>query len=223
MVNRQFETPEFVHFFAVPLTLPRARFYLLHNAFYVKNRRDCWGYVQGAAPLEVKSLIWRHESDELINDPRCNSDHFTLCLRQGEAIGLKREEFERAEPVPTVRAAFYAWIHLAKDRPWLEAFTASSILERRNNGQIVQGGGMSARLGKKWIAELGLGWEQMPAMDVHRAADVDHSDMMEEVFERYGTTDAAGEAVLRAARESLEIDRAFRGALADAMERVQER
>lgn len=221
MVNEQFETPEFRHFFSLRWTLPRARFYLIHNALYVKNRRDCWGYVQGGCPLEVKALIWKHEEDELINDPRCNSDHFTLCIRQGESLGLKREEVEQAEPIPTVRATFYAWIHLAKERPWLEAFTASSILERRNNGQIVKGGGMSARIGKKWVEELGLKWEQMPAQDVHRDADVAHSDMMEGIFERYAATEDACRAVLRAAHESLEIDRAFRGALADAMERIK--
>jgi pyrroloquinoline quinone (PQQ) biosynthesis protein C len=220
MANRQFETPEFNHFFSVRWTLPRARFYLIHNALYVKNRRDCWGYVLGVSPLDVKSIVWEHEKDELINDPRCNSDHFTLCIRQGESIGLKKEDIEKAEPLPAARATFYAWISLAKDRPWLEALAASSILERRNNGQIVQGGGMSARIGKKWREELGLTWEQMPAQDVHRTADEAHSDMMEDIFARHAKDDGAGEMVLHAARESLEIDRAFRGALADEMERI---
>jgi hypothetical protein len=220
MVNRQFETPEFNHFFNIRWTLPRARFYLLHNALYVKNRRDCWGYVLAAGPLDVKSIVWEHERDELINDPRCNSDHFTLCVRQGETLGLKKEEIVNAEPIPAALATFYAWIHLAKDRPWMEALTASSILERRNNGQIVKGGGMSARIGKKWRDELGLEWSQMPAQDVHRSADEAHSDMMEEIFARYANSDETLAPVLHAARESLEIDRAFRGALADEMERV---
>jgi len=220
MVNRQFETPEFDHFLNIKWSLPRARFYLIHNSLYVKNRRDCWGYVLGASPLDVKSIVWEHEKDELINDPRCNSDHFTLCIRQGESLGLKKEEIVDAVPIAAARATFYAWIALAKDRPWLEALTASAILERRNNGQIVNGGGMSARIGKKWREDLGLEWSQMPAQDVHRSADEAHSDMMEEVFTRHANEDGAGEAVLRAARESLEIDRAFRGALADEMERM---
>ena len=220
MVNDQFDTPEFTHFFSVRWTLPRAKFYVIHNALYVSNRRDCWGYVQGGSPLEVKALIWKHEEDELIKDPRCDTDHFTLCIKQGEVVGLKEDEIRQAEPIPSVRAAFYAWTHLAKDSPWLEAFTASSILERRNNSQIVKGGGMSARLGQRWIEDMGFKWEQMPAKDVHRNADVAHSDMMEGVFERYAAAEAERQAVIRAAYESLQIDRAFRGALADAMERV---
>jgi hypothetical protein len=50
MVNDQFETPEVKHFLSVPLTMERARFFVVFNAHYTANRRDCWGYVQGAAP-----------------------------------------------------------------------------------------------------------------------------------------------------------------------------
>ncbi|HEX9446271.1 MAG TPA: iron-containing redox enzyme family protein [Candidatus Binatia bacterium] len=220
MVNRQFESPEFNHFLNIKWTLPRARFYLIHNSLYVKNRRDCWGYVLGASPLDVKAIVWEHEKEELINDPRCGTDHFTLCIRQGESIGLKKEDIVGAEPIPAARATFYAWIHLAKDRPWIEALASSSILERRNNGQIVKGGGLSGRIGKQWREDLGLEWSQMPAQDVHRSADEAHSDMMEDIFTRHVNSDDAGAAVLHAAGESLAIDRAFRGALADEMERL---
>ena len=98
MVNEQFESPELKHFLSVPLTMGRARFYTIQNALYTSNRRDCWGHVQGAAPLDVKALVWKHESDELINDPRCNTDHFSLSVKQGEALGLTREDFDKAEP-----------------------------------------------------------------------------------------------------------------------------
>ncbi len=45
MVNDQFESLEFTNFFAVPLTMERGRFYMIQNALYTANRRDCWGYV----------------------------------------------------------------------------------------------------------------------------------------------------------------------------------
>ena len=97
MVNDQFESLEFKNFFAVPLTMERGRFYVIQNAHYTANRRDCWGYVQGSAPLKVKQVIWQHESDELVNDPRANMDHYTLGVKQGEVLGLKPEDFEKAE------------------------------------------------------------------------------------------------------------------------------
>jgi hypothetical protein len=220
MVNEQFDTPEFVHFLSVTLNRARARFFVIQSAHYIRNRRDCWGYVQGASPLDVKAIIWRHEEDELINDPRCNSDHYTLTIRTGEALGLTQQEIDSSEPFPGGRAAFYAWIELAKSRPWLEAFTASAILERRNNGKIVKGGSLSDRIGNKWVQELGFKWDEMPDMKIHRDADEAHSDLMEVVFDRHVKGTGDERAVLRAARESLEIDRAFRGALADAMEKI---
>ena len=80
---------------------------------------------------------------------------------------------------------------------------------------------LSDRIGKKWAEELGFKWEDMPDIKIHRDADEAHSDLMETAFDRY-VKDATDErAVLRAAHESLEIDRAFRGALADAMEKIR--
>lgn len=221
MVNGQFETPEFKRFLSVPLTMERARFYVIQNAIYTKNRRDCWGYVQGASPLDVKALVWQHEQDELIRDPRCDTDHFSLCVKQGEALGLKREDFDRAEPPPMVRACFYAWIHIATRTPWFSAFTASHILERRNNGRIVEGGGLSFRVGKKFQSELGLSLQKMVSLRVHAEADTEHSDMMDGVYRRYATTAEAQQAVLQGAQESLAIDRAYRGTLAILMEEIR--
>ena len=104
MVNDQFDSVEFKNFLAVPLTLERGRFYVIQNALYTSNRRDCWGYVQGGAPLEVKRVIWQHESDELINDPRAGMDHYALTVKQGEVIGLKPEDFaEGRDPVDGAR------------------------------------------------------------------------------------------------------------------------
>ncbi len=220
MVNDQFESSEIKHFLSVPLTMGRAQFYTIQNALYTRNRRDCWGYVQGAAPLDVKALIWRHESDELVNDPRCGTDHFSLCVKQGEALGLTRDDFEKAELPPLVRACFYAWIHIATRNHWLTAFTSSQMLERRNNGQIVKGGGMSYRVGQKFEKELGISLKKMVSLDVHSVADTDHSDMMEAVYDRYATTPEAYVGVLQGARDCMAIDRAYRGALGYLLDQI---
>jgi pyrroloquinoline quinone (PQQ) biosynthesis protein C len=213
MVNHQFESPEFKSFFSVPLTMERACFYVIQNALYTSNRRDCWAYVQGSAPLEVKRVIWQHESDELVNDPRANMDHYTLGVKQGEVLGLKPEDFEKAEPPPMVRACFYAWHHIALRSHWLTAYASSHMLERRNNGNIVKGGGMSLRVGKKFENELGINLKRMISLDVHAVADTDHSDNISEMFELYVKTPSDRDLVLQGARDCMAIDRAYRGAL----------
>lgn len=221
MVNEQFETPEFVRFLSIRYSMNRARFLALQMAFYVSNRRDCWGYVQGASPLDVKRIVWQHEGEELVNDPRCDTDHYTLQVRECELLGIAAQEIARAEPIAQARAAYYAWIYLAMRQDWLAALSSSSILERRNNNQVVKGGGLSYRIGQKWRAELGLDWKDMPSTDVHKGADREHSDMVWTIFARYVTDEDSYRSVIRGARESLEIDRAYRLALAVAMERIE--
>jgi hypothetical protein len=77
MVNQQFDTPEFKKLFAVPLTRKRIEVYQNHMTFYANNRRDCWAFVAGKAPLDVKRAIWAHEKDELIHDERMGRAHVT--------------------------------------------------------------------------------------------------------------------------------------------------
>jgi hypothetical protein len=213
MVNDQFDSPEFKALLDLPLSLERGRFYVVQNALYTSNRRDCWGYVQGGAPLDVKRVIWQHESDELVNDPRAGMDHYTLTVKQGEVIGLKPDDFETAEIPAMVRACFLAWHHIAMRSHWLSAYTASHMLERRNNGKIVKGGGMSYRMGKKFENDLGINLKRMISLDVHVAADMDHSENISEVFARYVRTPQDCELVLQGARDSMAVDRAYRGAL----------
>jgi hypothetical protein len=221
MVNEQFESAEFKSLLDLPLSLERGRFYVVQNALYTSNRRDCWGYVQGGAPLDVKRVIWQHESDELINDPRAGMDHYTLTVKQGEVIGLKPEDFDTAEVPAMVRACFMAWHHVAMSSHWLSAYTASHMLERRNNGKIVKGGGMSYRIGKKFENELGINLKKMISLDVHVVADMDHSENISEVFERYVNTPQDCELVLQGARDSMAIDRAYRGALGFYMAQIK--
>ena len=218
LANAQFESPELRHLLSLPLTPARGRCYTVHMAHYVNNRRDCWGYVQGAAPLPVKRMVWAHEQEELIHDPRAGTDHSTLSAQEAGLLGVSRDEVERAELIPGAVTAFWAWLHLAKSLPWLEAFTASSMLERRNDDAVIEGGALSQRMGLKMAQELGIPLERNVNATVHMAADVEHASMLEEVLREYVSTDEARQAVLRAARMTYTIDRAFRGALAEAME-----
>lgn len=101
MVNRQFDTAEFKKLFAVPLTPGRVKVYQNHMTYYTANRRDCWSFVAGKAPLDVKRAIWEHEKDELIYDERMGRAHVTEDdLQAGDESLL----------APGAKAAFYAWL-----------------------------------------------------------------------------------------------------------------
>ncbi|MBM4260880.1 MAG: hypothetical protein FJ143_15880 [Deltaproteobacteria bacterium] len=209
MCNEWYQTPEIQRMLKVPLTPERLAFRHLHMSFFSNNRRDCWAAVASKAPLDVKRAIWEHEKEELIFDPRLGKAHVTE-----EDLGTKKE----SDMIPGARAAFYAWFHCARETPWLEGLACSHILERRNNDQIVTGGTLTQRLVERQEKELGIKKKQQDMnVQVHLIADVDHTDLLQEVFHRHVVDHQTVQQVLRGAEESLAIERCFHGAVASAM------
>jgi hypothetical protein len=218
LCNDQFESPPFKRLLGAKFSKTSAQHYSIQMAFYVQNRRDCWGYVQGSAPLEVKQLIWHHEEDELIGQKAQGKlDHITLAIKEGEVFGLSAEAFERTPRQEGGEVCFSAWIRLAQ-RPWLEALAASAILEMRNSGELIKNGSLSQRIGAMLERDLGIPVKNQINNAEHVVMDVEHAHLLMQVARKYATTEAARNAVLRGARESLMIDRVYRGHLADMME-----
>lgn len=222
MCNEQFESKPFKRLLSTRFTKTRAQHYSIQMAFYVANRRDCWGYVQGSAPLEVKKLIWQHEEDELIGrKSEGKQDHITLAVKEGEVFGLSAEAFERTPPLEGGEVCFSAWIRLAQ-RSWLEAIAASTILEMRNSGELIDDGSLSRRIGAMLERDLGIPMKKQINTAEHVVMDVEHAHLLMQVARRYADTEGARKAILRGAAESLMIDRVYRDHLADMLEALPE-
>lgn len=218
MVNDQFDTPQFRRLLSISFSRERAQQYSIQMAYYVKNRRDCWGYVQGAAPLDVKRLIWNHEQDELIgNKSEGKDDHITLAVKEGAVLGLGAEAFDTTPVLDGGMTCFYSWLHIAQ-RPWLEAIASSAILEMRNSSELIQEGSLSKRIGEIFARDLGIPLKKQINNAEHVVMDVEHAHMLYQVAQKHATTEAARKAILRGAKESLMIDRVYRGHLAEMLE-----
>ncbi|MGB7951133.1 MAG: iron-containing redox enzyme family protein [Candidatus Binatia bacterium] len=218
MANDQFATPPFRRLLSAKFSPKRAQQYSIQMAYYVKNRRDCWGYVQGSAPLEIKKIIWEHERDELIGkESEGKQDHIALAVKEGELFGLEAEAFNDTPCIEGGVVCFNAWIGLAQ-RPWLEAIAASAILEIRNSGELIEGGSLSRRIGEIFARDLGIPLKQQINNAEHVVMDVEHAHLLLQVARKYATTESARDAILRGAKESLLIDRVYRGHLADMLE-----
>jgi pyrroloquinoline quinone (PQQ) biosynthesis protein C len=203
----------------VELSPARGQLIAVQRALFNKNRRDCWGAVQCSSPIDVKRVVWAHEEEELIRDPRCGSDHYSLHVRRCMALGLTPEEIENAVPLASSRAAFYAWLYVARTKPWLQALSSSSILERDAN--MMSARGDMKRNTEKWKKELGLSDKDMEVQTANENADGDHADMMADIFDRHATTPELAVQVLQGARESLEINRTFIAGLTEAAKRLE--
>jgi len=213
MAIAQFDTAEFKLLFDAPFTMDRARFIAVETVFYNINRRDCWAHVQAKAPWEVKRVIWEHEKDELFFDPRGGSDHLALTSKEARALGVTEAELKAAQPTPLTAAVLRGFAHVAMTLPWLGALTSSHFLERRNNSDIIPGGGLSKRLRDKMVNELGVNQDLLISSNVHVAADVDHSDLIWSAIAGGVKNECDYQAVLEGARACASLDRAYRAAV----------
>ena len=219
MANAQLSSKEYRDLYAVPLNRENAAFYILQRNHFVLNRRCCWAAVQCTAPFDVKGMIWEHEQDELQGDAeRGVADHYTLGIQEGASVGLSPADFENSPPPGSVEIACYAWLHLARDKPWLEGLASSSILEVANSDAVVKSGGISRHMGNKMRDDLGIGFDKQHSNAEHVVAELEHATLLSVAARKYGQTAEGQAQILRGARASLTVDRIYRGALAHEME-----
>ena len=219
IVRSAMRSPEIEQYFSVKITKPGARVLITQLGLFIRHRRDCWAHVSANCPhMAVKQKILKHEYGEVIKDEYTEHGHLDLIVRQGKALGLSVKETLEVEPLPTTMAALYAWGWMTREKSWLEGLVSLSVTEWANDDRLHHdiGGGLSSRMAKRWMDDLGFGWEQMPNFKVHSEADEEHSDMFLEDLEKF----AIGEKealVYRAAKESMELLKIFRAGIAQEM------
>ena len=196
----------------------RAQHYSIQMAYYVQNRRDCWGYVQGSAPLPCQTNVWRHEEDELVGQKAQGKvDHITLAIKEGEVFGLSAEAFEKPRAwmaAKSVSAPGFAWRrNLGSKRSRLRRSWKCAI-----PAELIEGGSLSRRIAAIFERDLGIPMKKQINNAEHVVMDVEHAHLLMQVAKQYATTPSAQEAILCGARESLMIDRVYRGHLADMLD-----
>ncbi len=220
MARDHHKTPEVQYLFETRFSRERARCWTIHQAHFVRNRRDCWALAMGQAPLDVKREIWLHEQDELISDPRAGGeDHYTLTTKEAKLLGVSESEIDGAELHPFVAAAFEAWLHLGK-KEWLQSFVAVSMVEAINSNSIIPTGGFSYKSRERLVSDLGLPRESLINRNVHVEADQEHALVLERVLRRHVKDQATKDIVISALKKTLVIDRAYRAGLGFAMNQI---
>ena len=197
LANAQFASREYKRLFGMRWTRERACIYMVQRAYFVLNRRDCWAYLQGSVPFDVKQVIWDHEKEELMgDDARGVENHWALGMREGAVLGLTPEDFEKTPPLPGTVACCYAWIHIAKDWPWLKALPVCAATELSNSDELIKGGSFSRRVAMKLHEDLGIPLKQQPSNAEHIKADVEHAKLLMNVVRRHATTTEKRQEVL---------------------------
>ena len=222
LARQTMSSAELERYFSIPITKARAQLILQQLSLYVRHRRDCWAFVSGNSPvLSVKQKILGHEYEEVIRDQHSEHGHLDLIFRQGKCIGLGADDILNTKPIPSTTATLYSWGWMCKKKHWLEGLASLTITEWANDDRLLHdvGGGLSSRMAKRWMDDLGFGWEQMPNFKVHSEADEEHSDMFLEDLEKFATGEKETQ-VYQAAKESMDLLKIFRGGIAKEMERL---
>ena len=181
----------------------------MRHLYFIPNRRACWAYVQAAAPIDVKKVIWHHERDELIDDPRIGMGHVDVD---------KIEDIDPLPPFPGVRVATYGWLYIAMNCPWLQGLAASHILERANDPTVIKGKTPIQLSADRLMKALDMKHEELPlGTRVHMVADIEHTKLIWEVFERYVTNEENYRQVVQGATESLECEEVYDLAVAEGV------
>jgi len=222
LVRNAMRSPELEQYFRVKSTKTGAQVLITQLGLFIHHRRDCWSHVSGnCSHISVKQKIRQHEYGEVIKDNYTEHGHMELIVRQGKALGLTAEQVMNVEPLPSTMATLYDWGWMTREKSWLEGLASLTITEWANDDRLVQdvGGGLSSRMAKRWMDDLGFSWEQMPNFKVHSQADEEHSDMFLEDLERFATGEKETQ-VYQAAKESMELLKIFRYGIAKEMERL---
>ena len=222
LVRQAIRSPELDRYFKVKITKPGAQVLITQLGLFIHHRRDCWAHVSANCPhMSIKQKILQHEYGEVIKDEYTEHGHMELIIRQGKALGLAPEEVLNVEPIATTQATLYAWAWMTREKSWVEGLAALTITEWANDDRLLQdlGGGLSSRMAKRWMEDLGFGWEQMPNFKVHSQADEEHSDMFLEDLEKYATGEKEALAY-KAAKESMDLLKLFRGGIGAEMEKL---
>lgn len=222
LVRDYIGSPELKRYFSVKMTRSRAAIMVMQQSLFVRHRRECWARVSASCPvMAVKQKILEHEYEEIIRDDFSEVGHLDLIIRQGKSVGLEPEQILNANPTPETRAALYAWSWMSGELPWIAALAGLTITEWCNDDRLLGdlGGGQSTQMARKWMADMGFTWKQIPNMEAHSQADEKHSDMFLPFLEQF----AVGEnetLALQAAADSLAFNAMYRKGIALAQEKI---
>jgi pyrroloquinoline quinone (PQQ) biosynthesis protein C len=194
------------------------QFVLERNWFNRNWPRWLAAIVANCPEKDVNRYLIANMYEEGVCDPRVDTDHNDLHMRLGESLGLSREQIHSHAASPVTVAATSYWENMARTRPWLEAFAALTSIEIRAS-QRAMGSHFrtkKVRSSDAW-AKLGVPREALATFTNHEAADEDHGLEALALLVKHADTEEKQEAVLRAIRDSLAVERTFKNNIGDMM------
>lgn len=197
--------------FHAPMSLGRARMFVMQHRLNTRYRNSVLKLrVATNIPDWDRRLQVIHAiSQEIIADHEYGGGrpHFEILKELGLRIGLKEDEIENAQPLPSTRIAWLAWEALMSNRHWLEGVVGNTCAERINvpgyGRQVFGPDGFSGSERTRWSKALGLSDDQLEFFRLHKEADMEHSRLGWESVAQFAVELRMEQAVSEAARTNL--------------------
>lgn len=185
------------------LTVKGGQIFVTQFSHFTRNFPRWLAAVSANCPLpDVRQFIAGNLYEEEVGTPGVGS-HYELLLKQGEALGLSRDEIEHATPFPTTALAINALNDICRNREWLEALAATTGLECINHPQVRDVDGALIINNVRAWEHLGLNAQQLRSRTIHMEDDERHVEAGLTVLAAQSTTGEVRQRILCAAQEAV--------------------
>jgi len=185
------------------LTKEGGRLFVSQFSHFTRNfPRWLAGVAANCPEPDVRKFIAGNLYEEEIG-PGGQGSHYDLLLRQGQAMGLTREEIEKSAPFPTTARAIDTLEAVCRNRSWLEGLAATTGLECINHPVVRAESGMIIINDVRAWKHLGLSDQQLRSRTIHTEEDEKHVETGLKILAAHAATKEAEEKVIGAAREAL--------------------
>jgi pyrroloquinoline quinone (PQQ) biosynthesis protein C len=184
------------------LTKDGGRLFVSQFSHFTRNFPRWLAAVASNCPLpEARKFLVANMYEEEIG-PGGQGSHYDLLLRQGEALGLTRQQVESTDPLPSTAVAVDALDSICRERSWLEGLAATTGLECINHPALRAESGVIIINDVRAWQHLGLNQQQLRSRTIHTEEDEKHVETGLKILAEAATEETAGKAVA-AAREAL--------------------
>ena len=185
------------------LTREGGRVFVGQFSHFTRNFPRWLAAVAANCPLpDVRRFLASNIYEEEIGPPGQGS-HYDLLLRQGQAMGLTREEIERTPPLPTTALAINALEGICRNRSWLEGLAATTGLECINHPAVRAKGEVIIINDVRAWRHLGLNDQQLRSRTIHIEEDEKHVETGLKILAEQAPTEELEETVVGSAREAI--------------------
>jgi len=185
------------------LTIEGGKVFIRQFSYFTRSFPRWLAAVSANCPVpDVRKFLASNIYEEEVGPPGQGS-HYELLLRQGQALGLSREEIEETAAFPTTLSAVNALESMCRNRSWLEGLAVTSGLECINHPEVRgQAGVMILNDVRAW-QHLGLSAHQLRSRTIHMEEDEKHVETALEILSEHAAAQELQEKILGSAHEAV--------------------